>query len=266
MALQLDLTDKVALVTGATSGIGMGVAKVMAEAGCFVVACGTKNVSDASVQQAIELIQSGGGELLYVQADVSNPDDITLLVKKTIAWKGRIDILVSNAGRNVFKGGEACSDEDWQYNMDLNLRSHWLVAKLCKPHLEKNNGVAIIMTSNHGFSTIAGCFPYNVAKTALVGLVRSLAIEWGPAVRVVGIAPGFIETPGNQSWFNSFPDPEAERQETINLHPVKRLGTPEEIGGWCAFLASKYAAFSSGTTYLVDGGRSALMQDNTNSL
>ena len=120
----------------------------------------------------------------------------------------------------------------------------------------------IIITSNHAFSTIPGCFPYNVAKTALTGLVRSLTIEWAPAIRTVGIAPGFIDTPGNQAWFNAHDQPEEERARTVNLHPVKKLGTPEEIGAWCVFLASPYASFSAGTTYVIDGGRSAIMQDS----
>ena len=93
------------------------------------------------------------------------------------------------------------------------------------------------------------------------GLVRSLAIEWGPAVRTVGVAPGFIDTAGNDTWFDSFPDPEAERRRTIDLHPVKRIGTVEEVGALCVYLASPYARFISGTTILMDGGRSALMQD-----
>ncbi len=107
-----------------------------------------------------------------------------------------------------------------------------------------------------------GCFPYNVTKTALTGLVRSLAIEWGPNIRTVGLAPGFIDTEGNQKWFDSFPDAEKERQRTIDMHPVKKIGTPEEVGAWCVFLSSEYASFASGTTYLLDGGRSALMQDS----
>jgi NAD(P)-dependent dehydrogenase (short-subunit alcohol dehydrogenase family) len=261
MALKIDLENKVALVTGATSGIGLAIALVLAEAGCRIVACSTKDRQHPGVEQAIRSIEEKGTEVLYVQADVANPDDIAHFVKTAVAWKGHIDILVSNAGKNVFKGAQNCTVDEWQQNMDLNLRSHWLMAKSCRPFLEISGGVVIIMTSNHGFATIPGCFPYNIAKTALKGLVRSLAIEWGPKIRVVGIAPGFIDTPGNQNWFDSFPDPIAERQRTINLHPVKQLGSPEEIGGWCAFLASHYAAFTSGTTILIDGGRSALMQD-----
>ena len=136
------------------------------------------------------------------------------------------------------------------------------LAKAARSFLADHDpGVFIVMTSNHAFRTIPGCFPYNVAKTALTGLVRALAIEWCPAIRVVGVAPGFIETPGNQKWFDSFPDPQAERTLTEKRHPVGRIGTPEEVGNLCAFLASPLAGFISGDTVLIDGGRSALMQD-----
>ena len=91
--------------------------------------------------------------------------------------------------------------------------------------------------------------------------MRALALEWAPGIRTVGIAPGFIDTAGNQTWFDSFPDPSAERRRTERLHPVGRLGTAEEIGVLCAFLACPHAGFISGTTLCVDGGRSALLQD-----
>ena len=99
-----------------------------------------------------------------------------------------------------------CTEERWQYNLDLNLASHWRLSKLCKPYLEQSGeGVILLMTSNHAFGTIPGCFPYSVTKTAITGLVRNLAIEWGPAIRTVGVAPGFIDTAGNDTWFDSFP-------------------------------------------------------------
>ncbi|WP_449439659.1 SDR family oxidoreductase [Pedobacter steynii] len=210
----------------------------------------------------LETVGAIGERVSYVKADMRNPEEIRTFVE-TIADRegGKINILVSNAGKNVFDRPEGCSEMDWDFNMNLNLASHWRITKFSKPYLEKNNGVIIVISSNHAYSTLPGCFPYNITKTALTGLVRSLAIEWGPKIRTVGIAPGFIDTPGNQLWFDSFLDPALEKQKTIELHPVKNLGTPEEIGGWCAFLASEYAAFASGTTYLVDGGRNALMQD-----
>lgn len=258
MPLSIDLKGKVVLVTGVSSGIGKAIAGMFAKAGAAVAGCATAK-EDVSFA---ELSKKYGVSSLYVSCDVTKEEDLQNLVQKTIAHFGGIDILISNAGRNVFEGAENCNEERWQYNHALNLSAHWKLSKLCKPYLEKSGkGVIVIMTSNHAFSSIPGCFPYNVTKTALTGLVRSLAIEWGPSVRTVGIAPGFIDTPGNQQWFDSFDNAAAERQRTINLHPVKRIGTPEEVGAWCVFLASDFAAFASGTTYLLDGGRSALMQD-----
>jgi NAD(P)-dependent dehydrogenase (short-subunit alcohol dehydrogenase family) len=253
---QIDLTGKTVLITGANSGIGFGIATQMAKAGANISGCAIAKDDKGFVQK----MESYGVKALYTYCDVTNEEDLQILVEETVKMLERIDVLVSNAGKNVFIGAANTNEEDWEHNMELNLASHWRLAKLCKPHLEKNNGVIIIMTSNHAYSSIPGCFPYNVTKTALTGLVRSLAIEWGPAIRTVGIAPGFIDTSGNEKWFDSFPDAQKEKQRTIDLHPVKKIGTPEEIGGWCVFLASQYAAFASGTTYLVDGGRSALLQ------
>lgn len=262
MSFSLDYTDRVVLVTGVSSGIGQGVAREFARAGAHVVGCARKKGDDTSIKIFLEAIEAEGVDTLYVQTDVTNPADLQHLVDETINRFGRLDVVVSSAGVNVFEGAEGCNEERWQYNMELNLSAHWRLAKLCKPYLEKSGeGVLLLMTSNHAFSSIPGCFPYNVTKTAITGLVRSLAIEWGPAIRTVGVAPGFIDTAGNDTWFNSFPDPEAERQRTINLHPVKRIGTAQEVGSLCVYLASPPARFISGTTILMDGGRSALMQD-----
>jgi NAD(P)-dependent dehydrogenase (short-subunit alcohol dehydrogenase family) len=255
---QIDLTGKTVLITGASLGIGLGIAKMFAKAGANVSGCGLEKDDGGFIKS----VEAHGIKALYSVCDVTKQENLQMLVQNTIKTFGGIDILISNAGSNIFEGLENCDDEHWQQNIDLNLASHWRLAKLCKPYLEKDNGVIIIMTSNHAYSSIPGCFPYNIAKTALTGLVRSLAIEWGPAIRTLGIAPGFIDTPGNQKWFNSFPEPQKERTRTIDLHPVKKLGITEDIGAWCVFLASSYAAFASGTTYLIDGGRNALMQDS----
>lgn len=263
MSLAIDLSDRVALVTGVTSGIGAGIAQMLAKAGAHVAGCGMSDSSSAKACAFESAVSTTGQRALYRQTNVESPTELEALVNAVVAEFGKIDILVSSAGRNVFKGAEKCSETEWTGNINLNLASHWRLAKLCKPHLEASGyGVVQIMTSNHAWASIPGCFPYNVAKTALTGLVRSLAIEWGPKVRVVGIAPGFIETPGNEEWFASFPDPTEERKRTIQSHPAGKLGTCEEIGAWSAFLASDYAAFATGTTYLIDGGRLALLQDS----
>lgn len=259
---EINLHGKVALITGVTSGIGFGIAKMLAKAGCTIAGCGLEATDSSAAQRFVAAVEAEGAPAFYAQTEATRPVEMEAFVQDVLKkYKGRLDILVSNAGKNFFEGAIDCEETQWQQNMELNLSAHWRLAKLCKPYLELSSGLIIIMTSNHAFSSIPGCFPYNVSKTALTGLVKSLAIEWGPEIRTIGLAPGFIDTPGNQDWFDSFQEPEKEKQRTINLHPVKRLGTPEEIGGWCVFLASEYAAFASGTTYLIDGGRSALMQD-----
>ena len=262
MSFTIDYTDKVVLVTGVSSGIGLGTAIEFAKAGAHVAGCSRKAAGDTCAVAFRKAVEAEGVRALYRQADVTCPEDLEALVRETVGTFGRIDILVSSAGVNVFEGAEGCTEERWQYNLDLNLASHWRLSKLCKPYLEKSGeGVILLMTSNHAFGTIPGCFPYSVTKTAITGLVRNLAIDWGPAIRTVGVAPGFIDTAGNDTWFDSFPDAEQERRRTINLHPVKRIGTVDEVGALCVYLASPKARFISGTTILMDGGRSALMQD-----
>jgi NAD(P)-dependent dehydrogenase (short-subunit alcohol dehydrogenase family) len=93
-------------------------------------------------------------------------------------------------------------------------------------------------------------------------MVQSMAIEWGPHLRAVGVAPGFIDTPLAEAWFHEFPDPANKRKQIEDLHPVGRLGTPQDVGALCAFLCSPLAGFISGTTILIDGGRGAIMQDD----
>ena len=261
MSLEINLKGKVAIVTGVTSGIGSGVAKVLARAGCKVAGCGRSAESEEGSLNFKKKVENEGVDSLYRQVDVTHPDQLESFVNEVVQYFGGIDLVVSNAGVNIFEKPADCTEEQWSFNMELNLAAHWKLGKFARPHLMKNRGVLIIMTSNHAYTTIPNCFPYNVTKTALTGLVRTLAIDWGPEIRTVGLAPGFIETEGGERWFGSFPDPEEARNKVVNIHPVKRLGSVEEIGGFCAFLASEYAQFISGTTYLVDGGRSAIMQD-----
>ncbi len=261
MALHLNLEGKVAFITGVSSGIGQGIAKMLALAGCDIAGCGFSSAENKGVIDFKKQVADAGRQTIYVQADVTQQSELQKFVEEGMKRFGKMDILVSNAGKNIFEGAADCSEAQWEENINLNLASHWRLSKMCYPHLKTALGVIIIITSNHAYATMPGCFPYNVTKTALTGLVRSLCIEWGPAIRVVGLAPGFIQTPGNDTWFNSFADPENKRNQTIELHPVKALGTVEQVGGFCAFLASDFARFASGATYLFDGGRSALMQD-----
>lgn len=260
--LSIDLTRRNALVTGVTSGIGSAVAEKLARAGCHVAGCGRSAPESDGARAFLGSVRQEGREALYFQADLADPAGPVHFAEYVTRKWPCIDILISNAGRNIFKGAESCTEADWNECMQLDLAAHWRIAKACLPALRRaESPVVEIIGSNHAWHSIPGCFPYNVAKAGLLGLVQSLAIEWGPQIRSVGIAPGFIDTAGNQAWFDSFPDPEKERRRTEAMHPVRRIGNPGELGALCAFLASAHASFIAGTMILVDGGRSALMQD-----
>jgi NAD(P)-dependent dehydrogenase (short-subunit alcohol dehydrogenase family) len=265
MALTIDLENKRAFVSGVTRGIGSGIARALALAGCDVAGCGTCGAEHETAQAFVREIEALGRKALYMQGDLSQCDTPARIMQAVAEQWGSLDVLISNAGRNVFKGAELCSEDDWDECMNLDLASHWRLSKAALPLIRAREsaapGAIVIIGSNHAHSTIPGCFPYNVAKAGLLGLVQSIAIEWGPALRCVGVAPGFIDTPGNDTWFNSFDDPAKERLRTEQSHAVGRIGTVDEIGALCAFLASPYGGFISGTTLLADGGRSALMQD-----
>jgi NAD(P)-dependent dehydrogenase (short-subunit alcohol dehydrogenase family) len=262
MSLNIDLQGKRALITGVSSGIGLGIAGMLAEAGCTVAGCGLDAEDSPGARAFIQTVEQHQRKASYRAVDLREDAQLQAWVSGAAAWLGGIDVVVSNAGKAMFKGAANCTVEEWNDALSLNLAVHWKLSKAAYPHLQTSaEPIIICITSNHAYSTIPGCFPYNAAKAGMLGLVQSLAIEWGPKVRAVGIAPGFIDTPGGDRWFNSFPDPAAERARTEAMHPVGRIGTPREIGGLCAFLCSPFGRFISGSTVLVDGGRSALMQD-----
>lgn len=262
--IPIDLHGRLAFVSGVTSGIGASIAATLAQAGCDVAGCGRSTLDSAGACAFLKSVESHGRRAFYLSGNLADPTVPAALVAHAVKLLGGLDILVSNAGRNVFKGATDCTEADWDECMNLDLAAHWRLTRAARPVLDSSSShkpVILVIGSNHGWNTIPGCFPYNVAKAGLLSLVQSLAIEWGPHIRTVGIAPGFIDTAGNQTWFDSFADPKAERRRTKALHPVGRLGTVGEIAALCAFLASPYAGFISGTTLCVDGGRSALMQD-----
>jgi len=261
--LGIDLNGRTAIVTGATRGIGLGVSEMLAKAGCHIAGCSTQPSTSETVQRFTNRVTDHGVRAFHQTCNMTRPEEVADFVKATATEFGSIDILISNAGVNVFKGVDACTLDEWAFNADLNLRAHWLISKACRPYLAKSpfGGCIVVMTSNHAYHSIPGCFPYNTTKAALPGLVRAMALEWKNSIRVVGLAPGFIETEGGEAWFQGFDNPEKEKQQTIDRHLVPKLGAVEEVGAFCAFLASGYASFMTGATYLMDGGRSAIMQD-----
>jgi NAD(P)-dependent dehydrogenase (short-subunit alcohol dehydrogenase family) len=262
MTLQIDLSYTRALLTGASSGIGLGIASAMAQAGCDIAGCGLEPAESDGVNRFYGRVESQGRHAHYRTIDLTDPDETREFVEWAAEKLDGIDFVISNAGANFNLGAAKTSEELWRKNMELNLAAHWRVAQSAKPYLDlAARPVIVINASNQAFRTLSGSFPYNVAKAALPGMVQSLALEWGTHVRTIGIAPGFIDTPMNVEWFARAPDPAAKRRQVEGIHPVGRIGTPEEVGALCAFLCSPLAGFISGTTILIDGGRSAIVQD-----
>ena len=262
MALNIDLSNYRALVTGVSSGIGLGIADILAQAGCDVAGCGLEAVDSEGARQFVASAEGYGRRAFFQTVDIAGASSARAFAEWAATKLAGLDIVISNAGRNVFKGAEKTTEEDWATNMEINLAAHWRVAQAAKPYLDQARApVVIIITSNHSLYTLPNAFPYNVAKAGLVAMVQSLALEWGPHIRAVGIAPSYIDTPLAKAWFNSFPDPAAKQAQIVGLHPVGRLGTPQDIGALCAFLCSPLAGNISGNTILIDGGRNTVMQD-----
>jgi NAD(P)-dependent dehydrogenase (short-subunit alcohol dehydrogenase family) len=245
------LHDKVAIVTGAASGIGAAIARLFAIQGARVIGL-DRNPCTSSEDGAHHLI-----------ADVTRPDDIAATVQQVLQLHGRIDVLVNNAGADVFSEPLSLDDEDWDRCMALNLKGAWNVARAVLPSmLAQGAGSIVNIASVHAHKIIPGAFPYPVAKHGLIGLTRSLGIEYAArGIRVNSISPGLILVPRIEAWFAAQPDPDAARRAQAELLPPRRIGTPEEVAYTALFLASDEARFINATDILIDGGRSQLYHD-----
>jgi NAD(P)-dependent dehydrogenase (short-subunit alcohol dehydrogenase family) len=255
------MAERVVVVTGSTSGIGIAVARRFALDGEHVVLHGRSEARGEAVRDAL-LALGTAASVRLVLADVARADDCERLIAEAAAPLDRIDVLVNNAGTDIFTGVLDTTVEGWGAAMDLLLRSAWLCAKHAAPLMPPGSAI-VNVGSNHATTTMPGAFPYNVAKAGLVALTQSLALELAPrGIRANCLNPGYIDTPLNDLWFDEFPDPAAEREAVRRLHPVGRIGTVEDCAWAVRFLASgSESGFITGTTLLADGGRSTRMED-----
>lgn len=250
------LKDKVVIVTGSTQGIGRAIARLFVAEGAQVVLNSHRDDEHAARLRA----ELPAASTLYVRADVARRDEVDAMVAATIARFGRVDVVVNNAGMNVFADPLALTAEEWQRCFAVDLEGAWNVSRAALPvMLAQGAGNIVNIASVHGHKIIPGSFPYPVAKHALIGLTRSLAIEYAArGIRVNSISPGLIMTESAEAWLASCPDPQAERARQEALLPNRRIGEPEEVAYTALFLASDEARFINAADILVDGGRSQL--------
>jgi NAD(P)-dependent dehydrogenase (short-subunit alcohol dehydrogenase family) len=188
---------------------------------------------------------------------------VAAAVTTTLDRFARIDVLINNAGVNVFSEPLQLLDSEWERCFAIDLKASWSVARAVLPTmLSQGSGAIVNIASVHGHKIIPGCFPYPVAKHGLIGLTRALGIEYAArGIRVNSISPGLILTPQVEAWFAAQPDPEAERRRQTELLPCKRLGTPGEVAHTALFLASDEARYINAADILIDGGRTQLYHE-----
>ena len=254
------LAGKIAIVTGGGQGIGEAIARAFAREGAAVTIAEKNPATGAATARSIV---EAGGRAHFVPTDVTKDADIERTVAETVKRFGAPTTLVNNAGANVFYAPLDLSDAEWQRCFALDLESAWKCSRAVLPMmLSAGSGGIVNIASTHAFKIIRHTFPYPVAKHALVGMTRALGVEYADrGIRVNAIAPGYIETQIAADYWQTFPDPEAERRRVADLQPPKRLGRPEEIAATAVFLASDEAPFLNAEVIVVDGGRSAVFHD-----
>jgi NAD(P)-dependent dehydrogenase (short-subunit alcohol dehydrogenase family) len=251
------LTGEIAIVTGGSRGIGKAIVELFAGHGARVMFCGR----DAESGQAVadELSVAGAKEVAFEPADVAREADVARVVEACVTRLGAPSILVNNAGVNANFDATTMTEEEWDRFFGIDLKAAWLGAKHVLPYMrEAGRGAIVNVSSLHGFVTLEGFFPYAAAKSGLVGLTRSLALDYAPfGIRVNCVAPGFVRTRLVQESIERSEDQHAAEQAMVAGVALGRIGEPAEIARVVRFLASEEASYVTGASLLVDGGLTA---------
>jgi NAD(P)-dependent dehydrogenase (short-subunit alcohol dehydrogenase family) len=251
------LENKVALITGSGRGIGRAIAHKMAHEGAKVALA---EIDAESAQSVAGELQKAGYEACAIQTDITRESEVQAAVNFVMERFGRVDILVNNAGKNFYYDATTMSEADWDHAMDVDVKGAWLCCKHVLPSMKAAKAGSIInIASVHARITAPGHFPYAAAKSALVGLTRNLALDYARYnIRVNAICPGWVRTGLVQGWFDQQADPKATEDRVLSFQPLQRIGTPEEIANFVAFVASDEASFITGAELVIDGGMSIM--------
>ena len=257
VARLLSFEGKTALVSGAASGIGKETAHRFAHRGARVL-CADKNGAGAAAAAAE--IEAAGGKAEGITLDVTEPEQVSAAIGEAAA-KGGLDILVNNAGVTIVGSVESLTPAQWDTELDINLKSIYLMSNAVWPHFkERKAGVILNTASIAGQIGIAQDAAYCASKAAVIMLTRCMAVDGAPdRIRVNCVCPGFIDTPMIEGFFEDQDDPAAARAFTTKLHPLGRLGLPSDIANGFLFLASDEAEWVTGTALTIDGGLTAAL-------
>ena len=244
------LEGKVAIVTGAGTGIGRACALAMAQEGARLVLVGRRK------EKIQDLAKEIGSSAIAIAADVSKKADIERLVNRTVEEFGGINVLLNNAGVLHVGNVEQITEEQWDQTFNINVRGLWLLSRAVLPHLRKAGGGSIInVASVLGINGARNRASYAPSKGAVVLLTKCMAIDHGADnIRVNAICPSFVETDLTAAVLSQVADPQAVRRERIAIHPLGRLGKPEDIAGLAVYLASDESSWVTGAVFPVDGG------------
>jgi NAD(P)-dependent dehydrogenase (short-subunit alcohol dehydrogenase family) len=249
----LSLEGKIAIVTGAGSGIGRGIAMRLAELGATIVVLG---INPEAGKQTAEQIVGAGGRAKFIPCDVRSAEDCRRATEKTLDSYQRIDILCNNAGVTVRKDVVTLSEEEWDRVLDTTLKGVYLLSREVIPHMIRNGGGSVINIGS-GWSLKGGprAAAYCAAKAGVLNLTRAMAIDYGPHnVRVNCVCPGDVDTAMLAEECRQLgEDPERFRKEAAN-RPLHRLGTPEDVANAVLFFASGMSGWVTGSCLVVDGG------------
>lgn len=244
------LQGKVVIVTGAGTGIGRACALAMAREGARLALVGRRQ------EKLEDLAKEIGSSARIIAADVSKKADIENLIARTVAEFSGINVLLNNAGVLHVGNVEQITEEQWDQTFNINVRGLWLLSRGVLPHMRKAGGGAIInVASVLGINGARNRASYAPSKGAVVLLTKCMAIDHGHEnIRVNAICPSFVETDLTAAVLSTAPDPQAVRRERVAVHPLGRLGKPEDIAGLAVYLASDESSWVTGSVFPVDGG------------
>ena len=256
------LDGQAAIVTGGAQGIGGSCARRLAEEGAKVLIA---DIDAATSEANVETIRRQGGTAESIRADLGRHDDIKAMIDRATQLWGRLDILVNNAYSPAHGGGEGSAlevtEEAWDVGMALLVKSIFLAAKYAVPEMRKTGAGSIVnISSVHGLLTAPGKLVYEAGKSAVIGVTRQMATDFGPmGIRINAICPGHIVTERLRAGWNDNPSGECFFEDQ---YPLRKLGKPEDIANAVVFLSSDEAAFITGHTLVVDGGLTIQLQED----